>query len=229
MKDVGTGIQKRFWAFENLVDAGRLAEIKLVTNLWEDEYRRQATWLTSPPESRQGTLRKPNSCSPPPGSRPSPVPGSRHFAEERSISRRNWCPRDWTYPTIDARIIINSFCRLICGNDTSPGPDWPRHESPIDDTVYGCGATRLLDRLAGGIRDAAAPARSACWTSRRPGVHTTPRPGGGVAIWAVLGVRDSPTGSAGVEANLIPGNTYQNLSGRISVASRTAAGACGPS
>ncbi len=35
---MGAGLQKVFWAFEQLFDPGRLADIKLQTNAWEQEY-----------------------------------------------------------------------------------------------------------------------------------------------------------------------------------------------
>ena len=35
---MGPGLRKRFFAFVETVDPGRLAEIKLVTNAWEQEY-----------------------------------------------------------------------------------------------------------------------------------------------------------------------------------------------
>ena len=39
---MGAGLGKKFFTFERLVDPGRLAEIKLLTNRWEDEYAAQA-------------------------------------------------------------------------------------------------------------------------------------------------------------------------------------------
>lgn len=36
--EMGDDLKKQFWAFEKLIDPGRLAAIKLATNLWEAEY-----------------------------------------------------------------------------------------------------------------------------------------------------------------------------------------------
>ena len=36
-KEMGSALNKRFWVFENLVDPGELASIKIMTNLWEQE------------------------------------------------------------------------------------------------------------------------------------------------------------------------------------------------
>jgi hypothetical protein len=36
--EMGVGLKKQFWAFERLIDPGRLAAIKLTTNFWEAEY-----------------------------------------------------------------------------------------------------------------------------------------------------------------------------------------------
>jgi hypothetical protein len=36
--EMGEGLKKQFWAFANPIDPGRLAAIKLATNLWEAEY-----------------------------------------------------------------------------------------------------------------------------------------------------------------------------------------------
>jgi hypothetical protein len=37
-REMGTGLRKTFWAFEQLVDPARLVEAKLTTNAWEAEY-----------------------------------------------------------------------------------------------------------------------------------------------------------------------------------------------
>ncbi|MBI3463512.1 MAG: DUF4416 family protein [Planctomycetes bacterium] len=37
-RSMGTGLTKQFFAFERLIDAARLIEIKLETNCWESEY-----------------------------------------------------------------------------------------------------------------------------------------------------------------------------------------------
>lgn len=39
-REMGPVLPKRFWAFENLIDMGRLAEIKVRTNGWEEERAR---------------------------------------------------------------------------------------------------------------------------------------------------------------------------------------------
>lgn len=36
--EMGAGLKKQFWAFAETIDPGRLASIKLNTNLWEAEY-----------------------------------------------------------------------------------------------------------------------------------------------------------------------------------------------
>jgi hypothetical protein len=36
--EMGAGLKKQFWAFATPIDPGRLAAIKLATNLWEAEY-----------------------------------------------------------------------------------------------------------------------------------------------------------------------------------------------
>lgn len=36
--EMGAGLKKQFWAFATPIDPGRLAAIKLTTNLWEAEY-----------------------------------------------------------------------------------------------------------------------------------------------------------------------------------------------
>jgi hypothetical protein len=36
--EMGAGLKKQFWAFAATIDPGRLAAIKLATNLWEAEY-----------------------------------------------------------------------------------------------------------------------------------------------------------------------------------------------
>jgi hypothetical protein len=36
--EMGEGLKKQFWAFEQTIDPGRLAAIKLATNQWEAEY-----------------------------------------------------------------------------------------------------------------------------------------------------------------------------------------------
>jgi hypothetical protein len=35
--EMGTGLTKRFYAFQELIDPGTLPQVKLVTNLWEEE------------------------------------------------------------------------------------------------------------------------------------------------------------------------------------------------
>lgn len=35
---MGPALWKKFWAFEHLIDAGELAEIKILTNHWEEEF-----------------------------------------------------------------------------------------------------------------------------------------------------------------------------------------------
>ncbi|MDP6721313.1 MAG: DUF4416 family protein, partial [Pirellulaceae bacterium] len=43
-KTMGPALKKQLLAFEHLADPGRLAEIKLETNQWEDEYAREHDW-----------------------------------------------------------------------------------------------------------------------------------------------------------------------------------------
>lgn len=46
---MGTGISKRFLAFDRLIDPAQLAEIKLLTNRWEAEYRQSTDHEESRP------------------------------------------------------------------------------------------------------------------------------------------------------------------------------------
>jgi hypothetical protein len=46
---MGPGILKCFWAFERLIDPGRLAELKLETNRWEAEYAERGSHAESRP------------------------------------------------------------------------------------------------------------------------------------------------------------------------------------
>jgi hypothetical protein len=39
---MGAGLKKQFFAFGNRFDAGDMAEVKLLTNRWEEEYAREA-------------------------------------------------------------------------------------------------------------------------------------------------------------------------------------------
>jgi hypothetical protein len=47
-EEMGPGLKKVFFAFEDLVDPACLADVKLQTNRWEAEYRESTHW----PESR---------------------------------------------------------------------------------------------------------------------------------------------------------------------------------
>ncbi len=46
---MGAGLRKQFFAFEKLIDPGRLAEIKLQTNAWEQQYAAVAKHAESRP------------------------------------------------------------------------------------------------------------------------------------------------------------------------------------
>lgn len=100
-RTMGTGLRKLFWAFERLIDAAILPDIKLQTNDWEIAYRLQG----GQPDAR------PINLDPGYLTEAKFVLATTKDRDHRLYLRQGifaegtlfyqagkWCPRDWTYP-----------------------------------------------------------------------------------------------------------------------------------
>jgi len=101
-QSMGPGLKKLFFAFENLIEAARLVEIKHQTNAWEDEYRDTNDHAEPRPLNLDpGYLTEAKLVLATTKDRDHRLYlGQGIFAEVTLHCHRGqrWTPRDWTYP-----------------------------------------------------------------------------------------------------------------------------------
>jgi hypothetical protein len=100
--EMGTGLKKVFFAFENLVDPARLVDVKHLTNDWEVEYRESAHWPESRPLNLDpGYLTEAKLVLATTKDRDHRIYLHRGIYAEVTLyyqRGRGWQSREWTYP-----------------------------------------------------------------------------------------------------------------------------------
>jgi hypothetical protein len=100
--EMGTGLKKVFFAFENLVDPACLADIKHQANRWEVEYRERAAWPELRPLNLDpGYLTEAKLVLATTKDRDHRIYLDRGIYAEVTLyyqRGRGWTAREWTYP-----------------------------------------------------------------------------------------------------------------------------------
>jgi hypothetical protein len=121
--EMGAGLKKQFWAFEKLIDPGRLAAIKLATNFWEAEYAGAALHPEPRPLNLDPgylTLAKLVLASTKDHAHRIYLADGIYAEVTLSYRHGGWQPLDWTYPDYRRAEFHEFFTR--CRDRLRPPP-----------------------------------------------------------------------------------------------------------